>query len=56
LSRYSYELDAWGLILGRVNKISFVASGDHPACYQMCTGGFFPPRVKMPGREADHST
>jgi len=30
-------------------------SRTHSASYPMGTGGLFPPEVKQPGREADHS-
>jgi hypothetical protein len=55
----SYGLDNWGSIPGRDRCFSHLhlvqtGSGAHPGSYPMGTGGNSP-RVKMLGREADHS-
>jgi hypothetical protein len=51
-----------GSILGRDNEGIFslrhrvqTGSGSHPPSCPMGTGGAFPPEVKRPGREANHS-
>jgi hypothetical protein len=54
-----YGLYDWGVIPSRERDFSLfhsfrTGSPSHPASYPIGTGGSFP-RIKRPGREADHS-